>query len=219
MSQTSTTIRRATYTHERGDIRRQKLIDSAIELLSTRDIDEVSFVDIARHAKLPTASAYHFYRNKNDLLAALVAYYHKEVNEFVLREYDAKTINTWPDIIDQIIDRGAEYFKGKDVPRKLFYRGKAPPKIKLLDRTGDKEIGTNIEEVLSRHFVLPDIPDKQRVFFIVVEIIDTIFTLSVTEHSFITEAYVEETKRATKGYLKTYLPEILSRKIIARPAS
>jgi len=212
MSQTPTVTGRAAYTHERGDIRRQKLIDAAIELLSQRDIDEVSFVDIARYAKVPAASAYHFYRNKNDLLASLVAYYHEEVNEFVLREYDAKTINNWSDIIDQIITRAAEYFKDKDVARKLFYSGKAPPEIKLLDRTGDKEIGNNIEQVLDRHFVLPAIPDKNLVFFILVELIDTVFTLSVTEHGMISDKFLEETRRVCKAYLRTYLPDVLLRK-------
>ena len=212
MSQTSTTAPRAAYTHERGDIRRQKLIDAAIELLSQRDIDEVSFVDIARHAKVPAASAYHFYRNKNDLLAALVAYYHEEVNEFVLRPFDSSAINKWSDIIEQIIDRSVEYFKDEQVARKLFYSGKAPPEIKQLDRTGDKTIGNNIQAVLARYFVFPEIPGSALVFFILVELIDTLFTLSVIEHEKITEEMAEETKRVTKAYLRTYLPDVLIRK-------
>ncbi len=208
----SPTKRRPGYTHERGDLRREELIDAAVLLLSREDIDKVSFVDIARHAGMPTASAYHFYRNKNDLLAALVARYHEEVNDFVLRPFAQEDINNWSDIVDQIIERAKYYFDDHAVARKLFYSGKTPPEIKLLDRSGDKEIGLNIEDVLNRYFVIADIPDKQRVFFIVVELIDTIFTLSVIEHDIVTDAYVEEAKRATKGYLKTYLPEVLARK-------
>jgi AcrR family transcriptional regulator len=209
---TATASKRSSgYTHERGDIRRQELLEAAIELLGKKNIDEVSFVDIARHAQVPTASAYHFYRNKNDLLAALVAYYHDEVNEFVLRPYDAESLSNWSDIIDQVIKRACDYFEDHDVARKLFYSGKAPPEIKLLDRSGDKEIGNNIEKVLKRYFVLPDIPHMNRVFFILVELIDTIFILSVIEQGVITEEYVEETKRVTKAYLKTYLPDVLAR--------
>tara|TARA_B100000497_G_C7693373_1_gene422407 strand:+ start:3921 stop:4556 length:636 start_codon:yes stop_codon:yes gene_type:complete len=208
----STLNRRSSYTHERGDIRRQELLDAAIQLFSSKDIDEVSFVEIARHAQVPTASAYHFYKNKNDLLAALVTYYHEEVNEFVLRPFSDEMIHTWADIIDHIIDRARLYFEDRDVARKLFYGGKTPPQIKLLDRKGDKEIGTNIEQVLNEYFVMPDIPGKQRVFYILVELIDTIFTLSVTEHGVITDTYLQETRRATKSYLKTYLPEILVKK-------
>ncbi|NKB35686.1 MAG: TetR family transcriptional regulator [Gammaproteobacteria bacterium] len=208
----STVNRRSSYTHERGDIRRQELLDAAIRLFSRQEIDQVSFVEIARDAEVPTASAYHFYKNKNDLLAALVAYYHEEVNEFVLRPFPYELVNTWMDVIDQIIERAREYFENRDVARKLFYSGKTPPEIKLLDRKGDKEIGSNIEQILNKHFVMPDIPNNQRVFYILVELIDTIFTLSVTENGTITEAYLEETRRATKSYLKTYLPEILTKK-------
>ncbi len=203
--------RRNTYTHERGDIRRQELLDAAIQLLAKQDIDQVSFVDITRQAGVPTASAYHFYRNKNDLLAALVNYYHQEVNDFVLSVSNLDTVNDWADIIDRIIDNAVRYFETHEVARKLFYSGKAPPQIKMLDRTGDKEIGINVEHVLGRHFKLPEIPNKDRVFYILIELIDTIFTLSVTESGEITEPWIEETRRATKAYLKTYLPDILTR--------
>ena len=212
MTQRTSTARRTGYTHERGDLRRQELIEAAIQLLSSRDIDEVSFVDIARHAQMPTASAYHFYRNKNDLLAALVAYFHEEVNEIVLRPFDSKAINKWSDIIEQIIDRSIEYFRHEQVARKLFYSGKAPPEIKQLDRTGDKTIGNNIKAVLDRYFFVPEIPNGDLVFFILVELIDTLFTLSVIEHEKITEEMVEETKRVTKAYLRTYLPDVLLQK-------
>ncbi len=205
----TTAIRRPGYTHERGDIRRQELIDAAVQLLSQRDIDEVSFVDIARHAQMPTASAYQFHRNKNDLLAALVTHYHKEINEVVFSPCNTDEISSWGNIIDLIIDRAADYFRNNDVARKLFYSGKAPSEIKLLDRTGDKEIGSNLEQLLNMYFVVPDIPGKDRVFFILVELIDTLFILSVTEYGDITDAFIEETKRVTKAYLRTYLPEIL----------
>jgi len=205
-------LRRNGYTQARGDIRRQKLLDAAIDLLSTQDIDQVSFVDISRHAGLPAASAYHFYRNKNDLLAALVDLYHEEVNEFVLKPFDRDVIRNWADIIDQIIERAAEYFKDNVVARKLFYSGKAPPEIKLLDRTEDKKIGKNIEQVLQEYFEVPEFLDRERVFFILVELIDTIFILSVTESGRITSRMAEEAKRVTKAYLRTYLPDLMPRK-------
>lgn len=203
---------RQNYTHERGNVRRLELLNAAIELLGQQDIDELSFVDVARQANVPTASAYHFYRNKNDLLGALVGYYHEEINDFVLRPYKLLPNQNWMDVIDQVIERALDYFRKNEIPRKLFYSGKAPPEIKQLDRTGDKQIGTNIETILDTYFELPEIPDKQLVFFILVELIDTVFTLSVIEHGEISVQMAEETKRVTKAYLRSYLPELLVRK-------
>jgi len=63
----------------RGIARRDKLLESARELLRTREMDEISLGDVAKHAKVPKGSAYHFYSNIVDVYASLVALHDKDL--------------------------------------------------------------------------------------------------------------------------------------------
>ena len=57
----------------RGIARRDKLLEAARELLKSREMDEISLGDVAKLAKVPKGSAYHFYSNIVDVYASLVA--------------------------------------------------------------------------------------------------------------------------------------------------
>ena len=51
--------------------RRQALIDATSELLCERDIEDVSFRDIASRADVLEGSAYHFFANRFDIFSAV----------------------------------------------------------------------------------------------------------------------------------------------------
>ena len=65
---------------------------------------------------------------------------------------------------------------------------------------------------LSAHFVLPELPGREAIFFRAVEIADLMFLLSVLEHGRVVSAMTAEGIRAVNGYLATYLPATLPRR-------
>ena len=94
----------------------------------------------------------------------------------------------------------------------IFLGGKTPPEVGLVDRNSVRTVSTVLLELFDRSFVLPDVPNIDDVFYYFVQLTDLMLSLSVIEHGEITPAMLEESKRAGKGYLSTYLPPMLTRR-------
>jgi len=201
----------------RGIKRRTAMIDAAIDLLSKNSPQEISFKQIAEHAGLPEGSAYHFYANKYDLFVSVAS---KMSDLFKTRQSlpITKKINTWHDVIDVLIERGAEVYKSNPVARELLIGTKTPPEIKQIDRENDREVALIMIDRFSEHFQLPDVENFEDIMFYVIELTDLMFSLSNREYGEIRPRYVEEAKRVARGYLATYLPPVLPKaKVIKNP--
>ena len=198
-----------TAVQSRGITRREELIEAAIKLLKKKSIQDISFREIAKAAKVPEGSAYHFYANKYDLFAAVAEVMSELFYKAHAKKINRKKVNTWHDIIDVIVDRGYQVYKDNAVACELFIGTTAPPEIKVIDQQNDRKIATVMAEKFKDHFLLPDIPDFTNKIFYYIEIMDTLFSLSYRESGEISKEMIEEAKRVGKGYLATYLPPIL----------
>jgi hypothetical protein len=66
--------------------------------------------------------------------------------------------------------------------------------------------------MIDAQFVLPDIPDRSRVFFYAIEAADLMFGLSLFEGGTLRREMVEEAKRMSCAYLALYIPKHLPRR-------
>jgi AcrR family transcriptional regulator len=194
-------------THQRGRERRQLLLEAAYELLCERDIEEVSFRDIAARAGVPEGSAYHFYANRYDLFAALA----NELSGLFVaahqRKIPARQRRSWRDLAAYMVELGARVYAENPPARQLLIGGKTPPEVKQADRINDRVVGDVMYRVFARHFDIPDSDEMRAAFYYFIEITDLLFTLSVIEHGEITPEMMAEAQRAGVGYLATYLPD------------
>lgn len=193
----------------RGLVRREKILAAAKELFARDLFEDVSYNDIADHAEVPAGSMYHFFPNKLSICTAIAQDFGGMYVEEMSRPFDQDGVTSWQEIVDQQIRRGAQLVEDNPAARQIIFGGKTPPEIKTADRDNDRRIGDAIEAAFNETFQLPNIPNKQEVFFVYVEIVDLIFTLSVIEHGYITEHAVEEAQRAGKAYLRCYIPDVL----------
>lgn len=201
---------------ERGRIRHEKLQLATIELLSQNTLDDISFLDIASKAEIPTASAYHFYANKTEVYEALGRRFGGELALLFQRPIDENEIGNWQDVLDWAVEAGAEYYADRPAARQILISGTASAKIKLTDRANDVQLGIIIENQINKLFHLPDIPERSALFYRFVEIADLFLSLSVIDHGYITDEMILEAKRAGRAYLRIYLPDILTKR--PRPA-
>src|SRR3984957_11542826 len=56
-----------------GIVRRKRVLAGARALLAHRDLDEIGLADVARAARIPKGSAYHYYGDILDLYVHLIA--------------------------------------------------------------------------------------------------------------------------------------------------
>ena len=192
-----------------GIVRRKRLLGAARTLLSQRDLDEIGLADVARAARIPKGSAYHYYRDILDLYVQLIAVMGEEMLQDVRRPIRGRAPACWSDIVAALVRRGARYFIRDPAARQLLISPKTPPALKLKDRQSDKQIARLFEEQIERSFVLPALEDRTAIFFRAVEIADLMFGLSMLEHGAITPQMTEEAVRGVVGYLRAHLPDKL----------
>lgn len=195
-----------------GIARRQRLLAAARELLATRDFDTLSLADIAERARIPKGSAYHYYDDIMDLYGQLLVLIQEDMHVQLRRPLRAAAIESWPDVIAALLRRGERYYHADPAARQLILSPKSPPQLKLRDRQADVRLGGVFIDHLSAHFVLPELPGREAIFFRAVEIADLMFLLSVLEHGRVVSAMTAEGIRAVNGYLATYLPATLPRR-------
>ncbi len=196
----------------RGVARRRMLLDAARELLMEVPIEELTFGQIATKAGVPEGSAYHFYANKYDLLSSLAVELSGQFLEAYQEPIDDGTITTWHDLADLVIDRSADIYAVDHAAVQIFLGGKTPPEIGMVDTGNVKRLSAVVIELFERYFVLPEIERVDNVFYYFVNLTDLMLSMSVIEHGEITPYMLEESKRAGKGYLRTYLPHVLTRR-------
>jgi len=194
-------------TQQRGRERRQRLLQAAYDLLCERDIEDVTFRDIAARAGVPEGSAYHFYANRFDLFTALANQLSGLFVTAHQRRVPKERRQSWQDLAGYLVDVGAHVYAANPPARQLLIGGKTPPEVKQADRSNDRAVGEVMHRVFTRYFDIPDDEPLRAAFYYFIEITDLLFTLSVIEHGEITAAMQDEARRAGIGYLSTYLAD------------
>jgi AcrR family transcriptional regulator len=193
--------------HKRGVERRKKLLKAAYELLSEREIGDISFRDIADQAGVPEGSAYHFFANRFDIFSALAS----DLSALFVAEHrrpvPGKYLVGWRKLAEHFLESGVRVYRKNPPARQLLIGGQTPPEVKQADRINDRAVAQVMTDIFSTHFSVETEIDLNTVFYHFIEITDLILTLSVIEHGEITDGMIEEAKLAGIGYLANFFEE------------
>lgn len=204
--------RQRKHVQERGNTRRKQLLDAAEELLKTTPVEELSFKQVSEKAGVPEGSAYHFFANRYDLLAALATQVAEQFGNTYRKPIPGNRISSWHDLADVMVDRAVRMYRSNPAATQIWLSGRTPAQVRLADHVSDKSISGVMHEVFDGLFVLPELPERYDPFFFFLELCDVPLSISVIEHGRITDEMIEEAKRVGKGYLSTYLPPVLERR-------
>jgi len=191
--------------YKKGIERRNRLISAAVELLGSEEVEKITLSRIAAEAGIPSASAYHFFSNANDVFQAAARRFGHELLASICDDYSDEHLGTWQDLFSAGIDRGVELYRATPAYRQLILGAGTPPAVKVSDLESDAKIGFAFAQVLKRYFVLPKVPRLSERVFYAVEIVDMFFTLSFIYSGRITDEAVAEAKVAAVAYLERYL--------------
>lgn len=194
----------------RGRKRRDALLAAARGLLAEHESDQITLVDVAARAGIPKSSAYHFYADALELYNELVAMLDAELQAAIAEPIGAA--EGWEQIFGEVIDRAALYFEAHPAAQQLMLASQTPPAVKRSSRRADIETSGLIEQHIDAQFVMPEIPDRSRIFFHAVEAADLMFGLSLFQHGALRTDMVDEAKKMACAYLGLYLPRFLPRR-------
>ncbi|MBG6120451.1 MULTISPECIES: TetR/AcrR family transcriptional regulator [unclassified Sphingobium] len=192
-------------TQERGRIRRQKLLDAAESLLDQFSLDELNLGDVARAADVPKASAYWFFKDIFDLYSELSTRIADELDT-VLSKFDADPAAGWRGIVSEALMQGAAFLDDRSFRRQLIWGSKVPLELKRSDRNNDRKIARIIIARIEEHFVVPEIPRREEIFYQAIEIADLMFCLCLLDHPRLTDQALTDAQTAAIAYLSVYLP-------------
>jgi AcrR family transcriptional regulator len=204
--------RQRKHVQERGNTRRMQMLDAAEELLKSTPVEELSFKQISEKAGVPEGSAYHFFANRYDLLAALANQVAEQFGAGFRKVTTGKKFKSWHELADAMVDRAVTMYRSNPAATQIWLSGRTPAQVRLADHVSDAAISSVIHDIFDEIFVLPELPSRYDPFFFFLELCDVPLSLSVIEHGKITDEMIEEAKRAGKGYLSTYLPPILEKR-------
>ncbi|WP_447928666.1 TetR/AcrR family transcriptional regulator [Vreelandella sp. EE27] len=197
-------------TQERGRIRRQRLLKTAESLLNDQAMDTLTLSQVAEAASIPKASAYHFYKDINDLYGDLYVCLSQQL-ENVIATCELQNANEWSDVLSQCIQIGATWVDQSTSRRQLMWNGNAPFSIRQAGRAADFRLGNVVLNRLREQFVIPDAPQLSERFFRGMQIADLFFTLSLLEEQVLTRSMITEACHGTVGYMKQHLPCALAK--------
>jgi AcrR family transcriptional regulator len=200
------------HVQERGNTRRKQLLDAAESLLKKTPVEELSFKQISEKAGVPEGSAYHFFANRYDLLAALANQVAEQFGEGFRDVIPGEDFVSWHELADTLVDRAVKMYRANPAATQIWLSGRTPAQVRLADHVSDAAVSGVIHDIFDEIFVLPELPSSYDPFFFFLELCDVPLSLSVIEHGKITDEMIEEAKRAGKGYLSTYLPPVLEKR-------
>jgi AcrR family transcriptional regulator len=193
-----------------GIARRRLLMSKARKLLSKKLLNDISMNDVAEAAKIPKGSAYFFYDSMDSLWSALAGQMYIELGDAMLRPLEGE-LNNWGDVFAAVLDYALVFIESDLAVSQLLVGPHIPAALKSSMRASDVGLGRIVDQILSSRFVLPEMPDRPKMFFLALEICDVFCTVSMTEHGRLTPEYKAECVRASLAYLRTYLPHDLPR--------
>lgn len=187
--------------------RRTVLVQSLRELLKEEDPSSVTFAKVCERAKIPRASAYHFFPNMGALYLGL-RLVHSELVSDRLEKVDTSEFETWQDYVHFLAREAASVVREDKALMRVVY-GVRNEETKDVGKDLDSSIAKLALSQVEERFLLPDLPEAARKVGIAVSLIDSVFRYSFREQGEITEEMVSEAARAAVAYLRSYLPEFL----------
>jgi len=201
--------RKFKFTSQQGRSRRTHLMTATRELLRELPPEEVSFAMVCERADIPRASAYHFFPNIGALFLGLRMLHAELLAEGVVG-VRVDRFDRWQDYMTCLIGVGAQIVREDPALLRLTYGMPGTlTEARQIGKSLDGKIVRTVFAALNERFVLPELPERERILALTFTIIDSFFRYSFREDGEITDAAVREAGRAAIAYMRCYLPEYL----------
>jgi AcrR family transcriptional regulator len=201
---------------KRSRERVESLLDATDALLAVSEAGDFGLYDIAKQAKVPPASVYHFFPTKEAAFVALAERYLARLNAVSHKTpIDTDKARHWSDVFRAICDRVIDFYDANPNLLKLFFGSALSPQIHGKDLDYVKQLNQGGYAWLNRYLELPEIANAEQRFSIVWAIFDGITGASYGLHLRVTAGYRAEIHTAIAAYVSTFLKDDVP---IRRPA-
>lgn len=178
-----------------------KLLNEIETAFSKSNNASVSLKDVADAAQVPVASVYHFFLMPEAALAALTERYIELSAIEIMSNHVSDPERNWQGIINDIFDRGREFYDKYPAARKLRLTAHNSESTRYLILESNWALAETIYSELNRLFVLPETSGLVDDIARAIVISDALWSLSVSIHGTVTDEFAMEAERAVSLYL------------------
>lgn len=188
-----------------GRRRYEMLVSAAQRLLERDGIAALTIQQIAREARVPMASVYHFFPSPAAACVAVAEAYLQGFSEIVARPIARVTEMTWREVIATLMRRAFDHYRAHPYAQHLILGSEYSWQIRQADVRNNRALARAVGALIRAK--VPAVDDQVLVEALVVgiHIQDAIWSLSVVEHGAVTRQAMDEAVLAACGYLEAKL--------------
>lgn len=194
---------------ESTEQRLERIHSAAITLASKRSVDSISIYDVAKEASIAASTVYHHYPNIESLICELMKGIFKDFITVLDESIVEDEIVHWSDI-NRMIEQGfVSYYRQSPLAQHTLLGQHTYASVRDEDAQNDLLLGSKVEAIYRRHFILPELPKDVNIFAIALQVADKVYSLNYRQIGEIEPEMAREALVITEAYLGAYLPKIL----------
>jgi AcrR family transcriptional regulator len=197
---------------DRSMQRFEAILTATEELLRTANIEDVSFYDIARQAKISPASINYLFPTMAALRIELSRRINRLATENVVdaQRALAKMRNpSWQDWLFVMGKRARDQLNADRAISEVLLGPLQHRESRRAAIQGCDEVGRSLLQAFRQVFIIPDIPGLAHMFALMAEIADALWSRAYIANGHIDDESFDESIRIQIAYLRTVLPEAL----------
>ncbi|WP_189637754.1 TetR/AcrR family transcriptional regulator [Thalassotalea sp. HSM 43] len=192
--------------------RQEKIREATIELLKTKDVNDLSLYDVAAEAEIPPSSLYHFYPKIDDLLTDVMLSVRDRLNSLYQETLKNSDITEWRQLSELLFKSSQQFHNTHPYAPKLMLGLLPSTSIAKARLTRLHDERVRDFEIFDYYFHLPPLPDDKNLFEIAEVIGNVVLSLGYMAKGTVTDSACREAILAVNGYLANYFPPYMTLK-------
>jgi AcrR family transcriptional regulator len=194
---------------DRSRRRNDQILDAAAQLLETVNIEDLSHSDIAAAAGMSKAAVHYHFPTMASVQLALGRRYDAECSRHLAEMALPGGEVSWQQLIRLGAASARDWFNAHRPACETLLGPLMTRENRLAGIAYNTQIGAAELRRLKRRFEIPEQPHLEEVFAYNGEIMDLFWSRSYLTQGHIDDRALEESLRASLGYLRNFLPEFL----------
>ena len=173
-----------TRSEQKKDLKRKKLIEAALNLFTSHDLQEVSISDITQEAGIAKGTFYLFFKDKYELRDVVISLESEKLLKTALDRLEQNDIRSFPDAVIFMINQVLEQLTSNPLLLRLIKRnlsaGAFHRQLRYTAIEGKTDLGSrfvSLAEASGYHY-----QDPQLVFLMILELTGSLCYSSIVEN-------------------------------------
>ncbi len=184
----------------------ERILDTAAQLVVTEGVDRLSTRGIAESARVPVASLYQYFADKDDILLALVERDIAEMDRQVAEDLGALRLLSVASIVESTMGAFVTVYRQRPAFVEIWLRGRINQAIRDYGRAHNTQVAHDLHALAQGLGLLTDAGDEQ-IARIAVEMGDRMFQLAFERDIVGDPTVLTEAVKVVTTYLELYATE------------